>query len=271
MSSISSKAPVLFIPHGGGPMPVLKEPSHAALTGFLKTVANSFAKPNAIVLISAHWEEQVATITSGTQPELIFDYYGFAPESYQFTYPSPGHPELANQLQSLLKKAGIKANLAPSRGYDHGMFIPLMLMYPKATIPVIQLSLVSSYDPAQHIAIGKALHSLREQNILILGSGFSFHNMQAFRQPNANDIGNQQFENWLINTCTAVTNNTEFSYQRAEQALINWQQAPYARYCHPKEEHLLPLHVCFGAGNGKASKIFEDFVLNKKTHALRWD
>ena len=271
MSTSFNIAPVLFIPHGGGPMPLLGEPSHEALVKFLRAVPNTFAKPDAIVLISAHWEEQVATITSAANPSLIYDYVGFPPESYQLTYPAPGHPALASQLQTLLKEADINANLSSSRGFDHGMFVPLMLMYPKGDIPVVQLSLLKNFDPAQHIAVGKALRSLREQNVLILGSGFSFHNMHAFFRPNPNDIGNQQFEAWLIDTCTAASEDAEFSHDAAEQALINWKQAPYAKYCHPREEHLLPLHICFGAGNGKAKKVFEDYVLNKKTHALLWD
>lgn len=266
MSSSSRLAPVLFIPHGGGPLPLLGEPSHAKLTQFLQKLPDTFPQPEAIVLVSAHWEGSVATITSGENPELIYDYSGFPPESYQLQYPAPGHPELANKLQKLLQNADIDAELTATRGFDHGMFVPLMLMYPKANIPCVQLSLLNHLDAAQHIAMGKALRSLREQNILILGSGFSFHNMQAFRQLIAKDEGNQQFETWLIDTTTS----DDFDYQTAETKLINWQQAPHAQYCHPREEHLLPLHVCFGAGNGKAKTLFADFVLNKKTCALMW-
>ncbi|QSX40059.1 DODA-type extradiol aromatic ring-opening family dioxygenase [Shewanella cyperi] len=267
---MNQNAPAIFIPHGGGPLPLLDEPGHRELIGFLKALPQSFPAPDAIVIISAHWEEEVATITSAEAPELIYDYSGFPPESYRIRYPAPGHPALAARLKTLLERAGIDARLDAKRGFDHGMFVPLKLMYPEAQIPCVQLSLVKGLSPSQHIAIGKAIAELRTDNVLILGSGFSFHNLRAFGRGSEPDRDNLAFEAWLIDICTNAA--TDASHKA--RALTNWQSAPGARHCHPREEHLLPLHVCFGAGmdseSGTAQLIFDDTVLGKKTAALRW-
>ena len=192
---------IAFISHGGGPMPLLNDPSHAQLITYLKSLAEKLEKPSAILLISAHWEEAVATITANVKPKMIYDYSGFPAETYQLQYPSPGEPELAVKVQQALRLADIPVKLDHQRGYDHGLYVPLMLMYPEADIPVIQLSLVNNLDPAQHLAIGKALQTLDCDNLLVIGSGFSFHNMRAFFSSNTDDSQqkNNEFEHWLYN------------------------------------------------------------------------
>lgn len=261
--------PVLFVPHGGGPMPLLGEENHRDLSVFLQEVSASLPRPKAIVVITAHWEAPVATISSAQSPAMLYDYYGFPPESYQFKYPAAGSPALAQAMADLLSSAGIPARLDAKRDFDHGAFVPLMLMYPQADIPVVQLSLLNSFDPAAHIALGKALAPLREQGVLIVGSGMSFHNMQAFFSGNPLVKGKSEvFDAWLSETLTSSLSASE-QHLRLE----NWTMAPEARFCHPREEHLLPLHVCFGAASAatpQAVKIFSGFLFNTKISAFLW-
>ena len=258
---------VLFIPHGGGPMPLFDHEGHQELISFLKSITGELCDPSAILLISAHWEESKATITGGELPELIYDYYGFPKDAYEVEYPVPGHTVLAKRVHDLLQHHGIESDIDYQRGFDHGMYVPLKLMYPDATIPCIQLSLVNSLNPKQHIEIGKALSELREDNVLIIGSGFSFHNLNAFRSTEEfGDDKNEAFEQWLIDTCI----DKSLSSAEREQRLINWSGAPYARYCHPREEHLIPLHVCYGLAGTDAKLVFEGNVIGKKTSAFLW-
>jgi len=260
--------PVLFIPHGGGPLPLLGDQGHQNLVDFLQEIRPSLGQPSAIVVISAHWEESLVTITSGATPALIYDYYGFPDEAYRIQYPVPGSPGLADKILRLLQYNGISARLDSRRGFDHGLFVPLKIMFPAAEIPCVQLSLVNSLDPATHIKIGKALAELRKDNVAIIGSGFSFHNLNAFFAPDreAHDAKNEAFEAWLIDTCT----KDDLSSQEREARLIGWRNAPYADYCHPREEHLLPLHVCVGFTSAPAKLVFEGRILGKKASAFRW-
>lgn len=259
---------VLFIPHGGGPLPLVGDPGHQSLVEFLQRIPDELNTPSAIVIISAHWEASQPTIISGPSPELLYDYYGFPPETYQIKYPVPGHPALAKMTFELLRNKGIDARFDDQRGFDHGVFVPLKIMLPQANIPCVQLSLNHNLDPASHINMGQALRTLRDDNVLIVGSGLSFHNMQALMsfQANAVDDKNRQFEAWLVQTCAGKG----LSVDEREQRLIEWEQAPFARYCHPREEHLLPLHVCFGAAGSTVAKAFEIEVLGKMTSAFLW-
>lgn len=260
-SSANDLMPVVYIPHGGGPMPLLGEPGHKELIQFLKAVPNTLPKPKAIVMISAHWESDVASISSGSRPGMIYDYGGFPAETYEYQYPAPGNPELATQIAKLMTQQGIGCQLDPLRGYDHGTFVPLMLMYPKADIPVVQVSLLQSFDPAQHIALGQALAPLREQGVLIIGSGMSFHYSQG------SDEDNKQFDDWL---CNVLINGTS---QEVTQHLIDWETAPAARNNHRREEHLLPLHVCWGAAsiqNRSAEKVFSGMLFNRRIAGFLW-
>ncbi|MCY0965419.1 DODA-type extradiol aromatic ring-opening family dioxygenase [Parathalassolituus penaei] len=259
---------VLFVSHGGGPMPLLGDPGHREMVTRLKEITGQLRKPDAILVISAHWEESVATVTTGANPDLIYDYYGFPPESYHIKYPSGGQPQLANQVVEALKSAGVPVRADDRRGFDHGVFVPLKIMFPEANIPVVQLSLVHSLDPAVHVAIGKALQNLDFDNLLVLGSGFSFHNMRAFFAPNTPELQdrNLQFERWLLETC-ASPNLTE---AQREERFVHWAEAPYARFCHPREEHLLPLHVCYGLAGKPVDAHWSAVVLNKASGMFLW-
>ncbi len=259
---------VLFIPHGGGPLPLLGETSHQDLVSFLTEIPKTFVEPSAIVVISAHWEEDKATITSGAAPSLLYDYSGFPAEAYQIEYPAPGDPILADKIHHLLLEGGIEAKLDNQRPFDHGVFIPLKLMYPEAAIPCVQVSLIKSFDPETHIRMGKALSALCKENILILGSGFSFHNLRAFlfNSGEGPDSKNEVFDQWLIDTCT----NSVLSSEEREKRLISWSNAPFARYCHPREDHLLPLHVCCGLSRSPAKLVFDDKIMGKKVSAFLW-
>lgn len=256
---------ILYIPHGGGPLPILGHEGHTHMVEFLKTIPKTLGKPEAAVIISAHWEEKVPTLTAHASPTLFYDYYGFPPETYEIEYSAPGSPPLAEEILALLKARGIGAALDRKRGFDHGMFIPMMLMYPGATIPCVQLSLTRNLNPEAHIAVGKALSGLNGKNLLILGSGFSFHNMNAFGAAGP-DHRNIEFDHWLIQTCT----DPDITREEREKRLIEWEKAPHARYCHPREEHLLPLHVCMGMAGEPASLVFNNEVLNKQASAFLW-
>jgi aromatic ring-opening dioxygenase catalytic subunit (LigB family) len=258
----------VFISHGGGPMPLLGDSGHAEMVACLKNIAKTLPKPDVIIVVSAHWEEDIATITAAAAPSLIYDYYGFPAESYELQYPAKGDPTLANEMYDALQTAGIETRLDNQRGFDHGLFVPLTIMYPNADIPCVQLSLLHSLDPQQHIAIGKALRAISRKNVLLIGSGFSFHNMREFFSANTDDKQQQNaaFEAWLKNTCS----NTTLSEQQREAELVNWESAPAARYCQPREEHLLPLHVCYGAAQSACSEAFSISVLNKQASMYIW-
>ena len=263
-------SPVLYLPHGGGPLPILGDKGHEEMVSFLKEIVAKLGEPSAIGVISAHWEEEQATITSNSHPEILYDYYGFPAEAYTIQYAAPGNPGLAKEMYTLLMASGIPARLDEQRGFDHGLFVPLKLMYPKAQIPCIQLSLLKNLDPRKHIALGKAIASLREKNILIIGSGMSFHNLKTFFTHDIDSSReNDAFDQWLIETCT----HPEISSEQREQQLIEWEKAPFARFCHPREEHLLPLHVCFGiacAGSPIGKVVFNGQIMGKKVTSLLW-
>ena len=266
-NSQSNKAQVVYFSHGGGPLPILGDPTHEAMVDFMLKLPSQLRNPDTILVISAHWEESAATLLGAHAPSMFYDYYGFPDEAYDISYPAPGSPELANEISKFLNKSNIPAQIDPQRGFDHGLFIPLKLMYPQANIPSLQLSLLKGLDPAAHIALGKALRELMVENILVIGSGFSFHNMNAFslKEKNAPDPANDAFQNWLIEVCTGPMTQAE-----REKRLINWERAPSARYCHPREEHLLPLHVCLGMAGKPAEVVFDDHILGKRGVAFLW-
>jgi aromatic ring-opening dioxygenase catalytic subunit (LigB family) len=266
-NNLQKKAQIVYFSHGGGPLPILGDAGHKAMVDFMLHLPSRLRRPDAILVISAHWEENAATLTGAASPALFYDYYNFPREAYEIRYPAPGSPELANRIAGVLIQNHIPAQLDPRRGFDHGVFIPLKLMYPQADIPALQLSLLRGLDPAAHIALGKALRELRHENILVIGSGFSFHNMRAFsfQGINAPDPANEAFQNWLIDVCAGPISPSE-----RERLLIDWQNAPYARYCHPREEHLLPLHVCLGLADKPAATIFDDDILGKRAVAFFW-
>ena len=263
-------SPILYLPHGGGPLPILGDERHEKMVAFLTGIAPQLSEPSAILVISAHWEEHQATVTGGGHPALIYDYSGFPSAAYQIQYEAPGDPKLAQDLLRMITAHGLPAKIDEQRGFDHGLFIPLKLMYPVARIPCIQLSLLKNLDPHMHISLGKAIAPLRQQNVLIIGSGMSFHNMKAFFSSSADIItANEAFNEWLIDTCAAPG----LSCEQREQRLIAWEKAPSARFCHPREEHLLPLHVCFGAASietSPATIVFNDEIMGTKVTSFLW-
>lgn len=267
-AQIKHKPRVLFLSHGGGPLPLLGDEAHKEMVECLRNIATKIKRPSAIILVSAHWEESIPTITTGANPPLIYDYYGFPEESYSIQYPCPGEPSLAKEIFNQLENAGIASKLDDQRGFDHGLFVPLKIMYPDADIPCVQLSLVKGLDPTTHIKIGQALKNLNYDNLLVIGSGFSFHNMKAFfvAETSESRAMNEAFEEWLLETCS----DPNISEQDRAQKLIDWTNAPSARYCHPREEHLLPLHVCYGVAHTTCSESFEPEILNKKSSMYLW-
>ena len=267
---MENKGQVLFIPHGGGPLPILGHKGHQQMVSFLKNFNQKLNKPSAIIVISAHWEENEVKIIGGENPQLIYDYYGFPDESYKITYPAPGNVNLANKIKKLLDKDNIKSSLDKTRGFDHGVFIPLKLLYPDASIPCVQISLLKGLDPKKHIQIGKALRDLMNEDILIIGSGMSFHNLKILLS--SSNISNEEeknindFDKWLVKIFTdkKITNNER------EKEIINWANAPAARFCHPREEHLIPLHVCMGIKSSSAKLVFNDKIMGATCSAFLW-
>lgn len=261
--------PVIFVSHGGGPLPLLNDPGHEELVRSftqIKSSLESIAKPHAIVFISAHWEAQPISITASDSPGLYFDYYNFPAAAYDLKYPAPGNAALAGEIRELLAGHGIVASLDTRRGLDHGVFVPASLLFPEASIPCLQISLHASMDAATHLEIGRALAGLRKRNILIIGSGFSFHNMREF-MGEGNASGNAlniQFEEWLQETLSLS------SESERDSRLTHWENAPGARFCHPREEHLLPLHVCAAAAGSVFSDMWQFTALNKRGSCYMW-
>lgn len=265
----SQPMPVMFVPHGGGPLPLMGDASHAALATYIRALASGETRPNAIVVISAHWEEDHVHVSNGTTPDMVFDYYGFPADTYAYRYPAPGAPVLAGEIAAALAAAKIDVQLNPQRGYDHGTFVPLLMMYPEADIPVVQVSLMKHLDPEAHLKLGEALAPLREKGVLILGSGMSFHNMRAFFEPSPQvEEQSEQFDRWLWETLV----NPEYGWEERRARLANWQQAPHARFCHPREEHLIPLLVCFGAAKetAVAERNFDAYLMGSKISGFIW-
>lgn len=266
-AQITSRPAVLFLSHGGGPLPLLGDAGHRELVANLQGIAARIAKPSALIVVSAHWEAEQATLIASSAPPLLYDYYGFPPASYEIQYPLKGSPELASRLQLLLRDKGLDAALEQHRGVDHGVFVPLKIMYPDADIPCVQLSLVRGLDPNLHIRMGEAIAELARDDILVIGSGFSFHNMKAFFTPAGAEEQkmNEDFEAWLIETCSSP-----ISESARTARLENWADAPFASYCHPRQEHLLPLHVCYGVAQRPCKEVFEMQILGKKASAYLW-
>jgi aromatic ring-opening dioxygenase catalytic subunit (LigB family) len=221
------------------------------------------AGAKAVVVISAHWEEDEFTVASNGNPPLIYDYYGFPEHTYKLQYPAPGSPGLAQRIRELLERAGIPSRSDPERGFDHGVFVPFKLIYPSADVPIVQLSLKAGLDPAEHLEAGRALEPLRKEGVLIVGSGMSYHNLRGFDP--AFSAASDQFDAWLTEAAGAPDARTR------EEELRQWQRAPAARVAHPREEHLLPLMVAAGAG-GKdlGSKAFTDRIMGVTTSAYRF-
>jgi aromatic ring-opening dioxygenase catalytic subunit (LigB family) len=258
--------PALYIPHGGGPCFFMDDPqgTWTGMAAFLGGLAASLPRaPSAILVVSGHWETAGFALTGGDRPPLVFDYYGFPPHTYQLRYDAPGAPVLAGTIMERLRAAGFTAATDSSRGYDHGVFVPLKVAFPDATIPVIELSLDRSLDAALHIAVGEALAPLREQNVLVIGAGMSVHNLRAFGDPRITRPS-MEFDAWLNEAATADA-------KPRAAALARWHEAPNARICHPRHEHLLPLMVAAGASGNPGKRIYHEMVLGTPIAGFRFD
>jgi aromatic ring-opening dioxygenase catalytic subunit (LigB family) len=241
--------PTYFVSHGGGPWNYMKDQlgqMYDQLEASLQDIPHQIGgTPKAVLVISGHWEESDFTVSASPHPPMIYDYSGFPAHTYQVKYEAPGSPELAERVRSLLQDAGHSVRLDPDRGFDHGTFTVLYALYPDAQVPVVQLSLKRGYDPKLHLEVGKALAPLRQEGVLIIGSGLSYHNLRNFGARGAE--ASQQFDAWLQRTLVE-SDATERSHQ-----LIDWAAAPAARLAHPQEDHLLPLMVAVGAAADEAA------------------
>ena len=267
---MTDRTPCFYIPHGGGPCFFMDWTMGPADTwdrmgDWLKDMSKAVGpKPDAIVVISAHWEEPEFTVSTSAHPPLLFDYYGFPEHTYRLRYDAPGSPSLAQEVRDLLTAAGIELRSDAERGLDHGVFIPFMLIYPDADIPIVQLSLKTGLDPEEHIAVGRALASLRDRNVLIVGSGMSYHNMAAFMR-GLPPTGSVAFDDWLTDL---VVNRDPI---RRNENLAHWTEAPAARDAHPREEHLIPLMVVAGAaGKDAGLRTYCDRVMGSAISAYQF-
>lgn len=260
-----TRMPTYFISHGGGPWPWIEEmrqrfavleQSLAAMPGELPEV------PKAVLMISGHWEARSVRVMHSASPPMVYDYANFPPHTYDVVYPAPGAPEIAARAKALLELAGIEAALDETQGFDHGTFVPAYIMFPDAEVPVFQVSMVEGYDPETHFAIGRALAPLRDEGVLIVGSGLSYHNLRQFG-PQA-EMPSKAFDAWLNEVLGMAPKDRT-------KALLDWETAPYARVCHAQEDHLVPLFSALGAAElGKATRTYHEDGLSGGVTASSW-
>ena len=246
-----TRLPTYFLSHGGGPWPYMDGPfreNFHALEASLKRIPQELgSKPRAVLMVSGHWEAPGFEVMAAERPGMVYDYGGFPPHTYHIKYPAPGDPALAAQVRGMIEAAGLPSALNAEQGFDHGAFTTMFPMYPEADVPMLQLSLQQGYDPATHLALGRALAPLRDQGVLIVGSGLSYHNLRAFGP--AAKTASALFDAWLQQALTQAT--------PAERSalLLRWSEAPAARQAHPREDHLLPLMVAVGAAEAEAGAL----------------
>lgn len=254
---MTTRMPVYFLSHGGGPWPFvdgMREQFALTEREFRGLPDQLPHKPSAILVITGHWEEEQLAVSASAHPGMEYDYHGFPAHTYQIKYPAPGSPEVAARIQQMLGDAGFPVRADHARGFDHGTFVPAGLMYPDADVPVVMLSLKKSYDPREHIRIGEALQPLRDEGVLIIGSGLTYHNMRGFGRDESTPVA-EGFERFLHDAIAqpAVVRN---------ELLEKWERAPYARQAHPQEDHLLPLMVIAGAaGEDRGRVAFTDHAM----------
>ena len=263
-----TKGAVISLSHGGGPMPLLDDPMHKDIIRSLKERVPKILRlgtseaPRAIIVVTAHWSERHPTISNARKHDLYYDYYGFPPETYNIKYPATGSPDVAKEVFEALKNEGFTPEMDEDRGWDHGVFVPLLLINPAADVPIVQLSVLNSENPTSHFKIGQALARLRDSNVAIVGSGFaSFHNLRLMFSGIAKEKSFQERNAaWNKAITEAVTEPDEESRLNK---LAKWREFPAAYEMHPRggAEHFLPLIVCAGAGgNQEAFKYTDDFM-----------
>ncbi len=274
----TERMPTVFLPHGGGPWPFMDDSlfgtkeSWAHMRTYMEELSMVTPEtPRAILLVSAHWEAERPTLQTSPNPPMYYDYGGFPKHTYELEWPAPGAPELADSIRTRLENAGFQTSGDPERGFDHGVFVPMMLAYEEATIPTLQLSLKRGLDPAEHIAIGRALEGLRDEGVFIVGSGMSYHNLRALGgsmrgnvDPSVVRNDSKAFDDWLAETI-------DLGGSALETRLVEWERAPAARASHPREEHLLPLMVVAGAAGKDAGALpYRDVVMNAHVSAVHF-
>lgn len=247
--------PTYFISHGGGPWSYMSGPSrqtHAVLEAALRDMPRQLAQaPMAVLMISAHWEEREFTVMGHARPGMLYDYGGFPAHTYEVQYPAPGSPALAQRVVALAQAAGLRCSIDMQRGFDHGAFVPMSVIYPEAQVPMVQLSMQHGYDPAAHLALGRSLAPLRDEGVLIIGSGLSFHNMRMWGP--AATLPSKAFDDWLDRTLQGATGDAR------DRALERWADVPGARLSHPREDHLLPLMMAVGAAHDdRATRVYHE-------------
>lgn len=245
-----STLPTYFISHGGGPwpyMPELRQSLRILEDSLLDIPRQIGSTPRALLMVSGHWEAREFSVMANPAPPMIYDYSGFPPHTYSVKYAAPGAPDLALRIRDLIVQAGMPAQLDTERGFDHGVFAPLAIMYPQADVPVVQVSLNSDYAVDTHLALGRALRPLRDEGVLIIGSGLSYHNLRQFG-PGAKQ-SSKTFDDWL--QASLIHSDPKARTQRLQQ----WEEAPAARLAHPQEDHLLPLMVAVGAAEQEAATL----------------
>ncbi|MCQ8277256.1 dioxygenase [Acetobacteraceae bacterium KSS8] len=258
--------PSFFIPHGGGPCFFMDDPRGiwTGMAAFLRALSAALPeKPRAVLVVSGHWETDGFAFTGAERPSLVFDYYGFPKHTYELRYDAPGSPGLAARAAALLAEAGISASVDPARGLDHGVFVPLKVALPDADIPVVEMSVDRTLDPALHVAAGRALAALRDDGVLILASGMSFHNMRGYGDPRFT-APSEAFDAWL-------TEAAEQAGPARADHLARWESAPAARLSHPEAEHLLPLMVAAGASEQAGERVYSEKVLETIISGFRFD
>ena len=262
---MSQRQPSLYIPHGGGPCFFMEDPSGTwvGMEAFLRNLAALLPEtPKAILIVSGHWETDGFQFTAAPLPALIFDYYGFPPHTYQLTYEASGDPALAERAAGLLHAAGYQAGIDAGRGIDHGVFVPLKVAFPRADVPIVEMSLDQGLDPVLAYRAGRTLRPLRDEGVLIIGAGMSFHNLRAYRNAQATEPS-LAFDDWLAGV-------VEGDPAAREAGLADWAAAPAARLAHPREEHLLPLMVAAGASNAPGERVFGELVMETMISGFRF-
>jgi aromatic ring-opening dioxygenase catalytic subunit (LigB family) len=256
MTDYPLRQPSLFIPHGGGPCFFMPDPAGLwrGLEAYLAGIAARLPeRPKAILVVTSHWETDGFALTGAARPKLIYDYHGFPAETYALRYDAPGDPALAARAAGLLDAAGLAARVDRERGWDHGVFVPLKVAFRDADIPVVAMSVERGLDPTLHAAAGRALAPLRDEGVLIIGSGMSFHNMRGYRDARFT-APSQAFDRWLADAVAAAPS--------ARDALLTgWEEAPAGRLSHPREEHLIPLMVAAGASDQPGRRDYSELLL----------
>jgi aromatic ring-opening dioxygenase catalytic subunit (LigB family) len=258
---VNARLPTFYLSHGGGPWPYMDEATrkpYATLEQSLRELPRRLPrKPEAILIVSGHWEERDFAVMGSAAPPMVYDYGGFPEEMYHIRYPAAGSPQLALRAHSLIQQANLPVRLDAERGFDHGTYSLLAVTHPQADIPVFQVSLRADYDPQTHLRLGRALAPLRDEGVLIIGSGSSYHNLRRFFGPRVRRADAAQFDGWLREALV------ESSPAQRSQRLLDWEQAPAAREAHPREDHLMPLHVAVGAAEEEPGRVVysqEDFL-----------